>query len=70
MKIRIAVAVDPTGTWNACGWGGPKSNATDKDKMGLAVEGVGDGERRFWIEAEVPDPGPAAVLPSKITAAE
>lgn len=53
VKVRIAVAVDDSGTWNACGWGGPTRTVSDEDKMGLAIEPVGTGERRYWLEAEL-----------------
>jgi hypothetical protein len=53
VKVRIAVAVAPDGSWNACGF----SNArNDADKMELAVEPIPDGEARYWLEAELPMP--------------
>lgn len=56
MKIRICVAADSIGNWNAVGWYNPGKKVTDEDKRALAIEGVGDGERVYWIEAEIPDP--------------
>ena len=49
VKGKIALAVDPKGTWNACGW----ADAKDEVAMGLAVDSVEDGEARYWIEFEV-----------------
>ena len=51
VKVRIAVAVDPDGNWNAYGW-------TDADgvAMELALEGVASGEARYWVTAELPVP--------------
>ena len=61
-KVRVALAIDATGAWNACGWGGPESTAQDSEKMGIAVDGVKDGEARYWIEAEVDLPTDATPL--------
>lgn len=61
---RLAVAVDPTGAWNACGGGTLKP----EDAMDFAVEVLGDGEARYWLTAELPLPEisevPAKVEPS------
>ena len=60
MKIRIAVAVgfddDGKPTFQAQGH-------TDDDDWSSLMEGFEllDGERRFWITAEVPDP--VALIP-------
>lgn len=50
VKVRIAVAVDDTGNWNACGW---KNAPNDAEKMDLCVESLNDGEARYWLEAEL-----------------
>lgn len=52
VQVRIAVAVDPTGMWNAYGGGTLK----DKDAMEFAVEVLADGEARYWLTAELPVP--------------
>jgi hypothetical protein len=52
VKVRIAVCVDSKGNWNASGW----KSGKDSDKMGIASEGVDDGEARYWIEAELAIP--------------
>lgn len=49
IKVRIALAVDKTGDWNASGW----KAGSDEDKMDSAVGGVKLGENRYWIETEV-----------------
>lgn len=64
VTVRIAVAVDPSGDWNSSGWG----SASDTQKMDLAVETVGSGERRYWLTAELEVPKiqdvPAAITPA------
>lgn len=53
VKVRIAVAVDAKGEWNACGYSGARSDA---DKMDMCVETLADGEARYWLEAELAIP--------------
>ncbi len=56
VKVRVAVAVDPSGKWSAAGWsreGTPDEGAA----MDLVLESVDEGEARYWIEAELPLPG-------------
>lgn len=57
IKVRVAVAIDPTGAWNASGWSGD----TTGEAMSLACEGVEDGEARYWLVAELPIPECAEV---------
>jgi hypothetical protein len=52
VTVRIAVAVDPTGGWNACGYSGMR----DTDGMEFASETLHDGEARYWLIAELPVP--------------
>ncbi len=65
VKIRVAVAVDQSGDWNACGG----KNLRDQSAMNYAVETLGDGEVRYWLTAELPVPGTteiaAGVTPSE-----
>ncbi len=56
MKVRIAVAIDHTGAWNACGFGGPESRMNDGEKMSLAAEPLESGEARYWVEVELQAP--------------
>ena len=57
--VRIAVAVDPGGEWNANGWGG-RDRPYDEEAMFMAVESVGTNAARYWIETELPIPGAGA----------
>lgn len=50
VKVRIAVAVDPSGQWTAAGW--PNMEHVDM----CAVDDLGPGESYFWVEAELPIP--------------
>ena len=56
MKIRIALAIDPTGTWSASGWGSKKYPDNTEEAMDTAIDGVGKGEQPYWIEVEVEPP--------------
>lgn len=55
VKVRIAVAVDYTGNWNAVGY--PVKSDTNNDLMSWAIEPLETGESRYWIttELEVPE---------------
>jgi hypothetical protein len=64
VRVRIAVAVDADGNWNACGW----AKADDKDKMGLAVEPLSAGEKRYWLEADLALPTAELVAPVIVSA--
>jgi hypothetical protein len=74
VKVRVAVAVDAEGDWNACGWskgagkppGAPADPAPgpDSELAEAACEHVREGERVFYLTAELPipkRPGPAEV---------
>lgn len=52
INVRIAVAVDPDGKWNAVGFNG----SDDADKMMLATEVVSAGEARYWLTATLDVP--------------
>lgn len=60
VRVRACVAVDPKGAWNVVGWSSVQSDH-EKTARGLALEGVGDGERISWIECDVPLPDETAV---------
>lgn len=62
VKVRIAVAVDPSGDWNSAGW----ESGSDDDKMGIACETVASGEARYWLEAELDIPT-ATVVEASVT---
>jgi hypothetical protein len=52
VKVRIAVAIDPTGTWSSSGYSGFEGDKA----MDYAAECLGPGENRFWLTAELPVP--------------
>jgi len=56
VKIRVAVAVDSEGKWNASGWNRNNGKNNDIEAMDLAISGVDQGECRFFIEATLPIP--------------
>lgn len=61
--VKIAVAVDPSGKWNAAGWSQIDSQFPDEAAcMDAAIEGLGegDGEARYWVTAvlRVPETEP------------
>jgi len=51
VEVKIAVAVDPEGYWNATGW-----RDADAAAMDLAVETVEEGEARYYVTARLPIP--------------
>ena len=61
MKVRIALAIDQTGQWNAIGWGDKSFVRSDADKMAMAVEPLAEGEARYWVEVEIESPIPVVV---------
>lgn len=65
IKVRIALAVSPDGSWNCCGF----SDGEPDDMMGLAVDTIASGERRYWLTAEVETPEIAEVAAGVIDAA-
>ena len=62
-RIRIAVAIAPKGTWNAAGWGNVlKEDSNDQEAMDLAVDSTEEGERRYFVEAEIELPEASVVV--------
>jgi len=57
VRVRIAVAVDPDGDWNSCGWKG----GGDENAMEICTESIGSGEARYWLEADLPVPEIATI---------
>lgn len=55
-KVRIAVAVGPDGKWCCAGW----ANADDNDMMGNAIDGVAEGEARYFLTVDLAIPHAAA----------
>jgi len=56
VKVRIAVAVDPCGNWNASGWLNPDGQIAEGEAMDIAIDGVNEGASKYWVEAELPVP--------------
>lgn len=52
VRVRIAVAVDRKGGWNAVGW--PTIQA--ETVMDAAEEGGNGADARYWVEADLPIP--------------
>lgn len=60
--VKIAVAVDPEGKWNAVGWS-EEGALVGADCMDAALAGLGDGsgEARYWVTAVLHVPETEAV---------
>ena len=58
VKVRIAVAVDHYGNWNASGWLNHDGKIAEGEAMDIAIDGVNEGEAKYWVEAELPIPEP------------
>lgn len=57
VKIKIAVAVDPQGNWNASGWKVHGRQPEDREFLSCALEGLDSSEEStFWVEVELPVP--------------
>ena len=56
VRVRIAVAVQADGQWNAAGF----SDAADVVKRSIAMEPLAECEV-VWIEADVPLPSEAVI---------
>lgn len=60
MKVRIALAIDSTGQWNAMGYGNVNQlPVEDGELMEIAVDSVSEGERRYWVEVDIDLPKPS-----------
>jgi len=57
VKVRIAVAVAPSGKWNSFGYRENEAIEVDEYLMENAVEGIDEpGEAHYFIEAELEIP--------------
>ena len=66
VRVRIAVAVGPDGSWNACGWLRESTGQpADKDAMDTAVDGTGGGAR-YWVVATLPLPAAATAVEADV----
>lgn len=58
VKVKIAVAVDPGGNWNASGWLNLKNGEPELgDAMGSAIDSVAQGEKHYQLTAWLDIPG-------------
>ena len=60
VEVRIAVAVDEAGKWNAAGWCEVKPN----EAMDMALDAFFEGDRsiaQYWVTAELEVPETAEV---------
>ena len=57
VKVRIAVAVAPDGDWSSGGW----KNARGDEAMDCVLEGIPEGEARYWLTAELAVPEVAEI---------
>lgn len=64
VKVKIAVAANADGHWNAYGWHGCESWGETMDAFDAL-----ENEHRFWIEAEVDVPDSEQVVAGKATVA-
>lgn len=58
VRVRIMVAVDPSGSWSASGWGrigdsGKLRAEKDAAALGVARDGVDIGERHYALEVDL-----------------
>ena len=57
VRVKISVAIDCEGTWNACGWGPrPDQAAAERLAKELASEEVCDGKSIYWVTADLQIP--------------
>ena len=52
VKVRVALAIMPTGKWVAGGW----SEGEEDDIIQTCLEYMSGEEQMVWLEAEVPIP--------------
>jgi hypothetical protein len=55
-RVRIAVAVDPNGTWKGYGWSKNDGTADEECMFDSQADGMMPGERWYWITADLPIP--------------
>lgn len=66
LKVRIAVAVDPTGEWVAAGWGLLEKVVPDDELMSTAVDTLNPGEARYILTAELAIPTSPVVVDANV----
>lgn len=53
VKVRIAIAIMPSGEWAACGWAECKGWQEAMKEVNWDTEA---GENRYWLTVELPVP--------------
>ena len=66
VRVRIAVAVDPTGDWSSAGW----KSADPGELHSYAIDTLEVGERRYWLEADLEIPEIPAMRVEPLPAGE
>jgi hypothetical protein len=67
-KVRIAIAIDHTGAWSCSGWGGAGRDPKESDMMSFAIETLENGEKQYFIEAELDIPEIKTIEPISVLA--
>lgn len=68
VRVRIAVAVDPSGMWCASGWMDYATQApVGGEAMDVCVDAVAQGAARYWIEADAPLPLEPQTIEGEVT---
>ena len=67
MKIRIGLAVDPFGKWIAYGFDLKNPPDHPGELVGDLLDSLHDGERYYWVEAEIPDPVGVETIAGEVT---
>lgn len=56
VKVKVCVVVDRKGQWASAGWSVGKAPPSEGDVISSAVDMVEEGERRYWLTAELEMP--------------
>lgn len=68
VRVKVCVAVDPKGRWSSAGWHVSKNPPSDGDVISSARDMVEEGERLYWLTAdlELPAPNEATVVEANV----
>lgn len=59
VQVRVMVAVDRNGHWASAGWCVSAKPPSDQAVIDCAIESLEQGERRYWLLANLELPGDA-----------
>lgn len=62
VRVRVAVAVQPDGDWNAVSW----RDGTDDNNRGMAIDPMSDEAVVHFVEADVPLPTGAVTVEGRV----